>query len=213
MLTITQAEHKAMNSFLNETTKESRQPGRISIAYEHPKQTDSFRVLSLAGLQALPPSVQRRKLPSTHDLKLRTTTDTATGRVLARIVKIPIAHLHIFNPLFDYDLRISINLEANLNLPDLHPDDLVQEATSDNLLPPDRQKDRMSYKHLAYSIDLTRVDVKGIAAKYELEVEVDANVLREQMRLLGAGQRHAYTEVVSGFLDNCTLLMRQRAAA
>ena len=67
----------------------------------------------------------------------------------------------------------------------------------------------MSYKHLAYSIDLTKVESQGVPSKYELELEVDANVLRQQIERGKRGLDTAYTDVVSGFFDNATFLMRQ----
>ena len=65
----------------------------------------------------LPQSIQRR---SGKDPRLRVTTNTKENRIIARIVKVRIADLHIFNPGF-YDCRISINLEVNLDRPDIDP--------------------------------------------------------------------------------------------
>jgi len=200
-----------MNKILNGAITESvRNPGRIAMQYSHPRVTDSFRTLSPAGYQALPPAFQRR--PG-RDLRLRTSTDTKTGQVHARIVKIGLADLHIFNPAGDYDCRISINLEVNLDRPDLHPEDLIEPPTGEKLAPPDRKKDRLSYRHLdTYSIDLTRVDVLHLASKYELELEVESGVLRRQMELMQRGEPHAFGDVVGGFLDNATFLMRCQAS-
>lgn len=129
--------------------------------------------------------------------------------VKARIVKIPISNLHIFNPGPSYDCRISINLEVNLDRPELDLDALIAEDQQGTEV--DRKKDRVSYKHLdVYSIDLTRVDRDGLAATFELELEVDSNVLREQMDLMQDGKPNAFGDVVSGFLDNATFLMRRR---
>ncbi|KXL45896.1 MAG: hypothetical protein FE78DRAFT_120930, partial [Acidomyces sp. 'richmondensis'] len=105
-----------------------------------------------------------------------------------------------------------INIEVDLNRPDLAPfDDLIVEDGGGE---PDRKKDRMSYRHLAYRIDLTRVDVEGTAVgggpKYELEVEVDSQVLRKRVDglLAGSGGGDGYMAVVSGLLENAFLLMR-----
>lgn len=198
-----------MNTFLNQAIQDStRNPGRVPMQYNHPRETDTFRTLSAAGIQALPKAFQQR--PLGRELKLRTTTDHKTNQITARIVKIHIADLHIFNPQGDYDCRITMNLEVNLLRPDLHPDDLIDPPTGANPAPPDRRKDRLSYKHLAYSVDLTRVDVNGLAPKYELELEVDAGLLRAQMDLMQRGESHAFGDVVAGFLDNATYLMRCR---
>ncbi|KAK5129988.1 hypothetical protein LTR08_002581 [Meristemomyces frigidus] len=203
-------EHKAMNTFLNAAITETLQPGRVKMQYLHPRETDSFRPLSAAGLQALPPPFRARssKLPAGRSLKLRTSTNEHNV-VTARIVKLHITDLHIYNPNYNYDCRISINLEANMNRAELAPfDELVEPA-----LPnwgeggtPERRKDRLSYRHLAYSFDLTRVDVRGMEPKYELELEVEAGVLR------GCLGGPGFASVVGGFLDNATFLMRQRPA-
>lgn len=131
--------------------------------------------------------------------------------MLARIVKIGVADLHLYNPRGRYDCRISINVEVDLNRAELAPfDDLVEEGGGE----PDRRKDRMSYRHLAYRVDLTRVDVEGTmaagGAKYELEVEVDSQILGKSVEglLEGSGQGDGYIAVVSGFLENALLLMR-----
>lgn len=204
-----------MNDFLNVAIQATmNNKGRVGMQYKHPKETDSFRALSAAGFAALPPSF--KKIPSRQgrDLRLRTTTNEK-GQVTARIVKSHVADMHIFNPQYDYDCRITINLEANMNRPELAPfEDLVAPisdlgASYKREQPPDRKKDRLSYTHLAYSIDLTRVDVPGLT-KYELELEVDASVLRQQIAAINEGRSSGYQAVVSGFLDNATYLMRQR---
>ena len=103
-----------MNQFLNDALTKTFKPGRVRMDYKHIRETDSFHTLSAYGLQALPESLQRRS-DKGRPPRLRVTTDNKTGNVIARIVKIPIAHLHIFNPGSPYDCRISVNLEVNLN--------------------------------------------------------------------------------------------------
>nr|POF24732.1 mrna-capping enzyme subunit beta [Quercus suber] len=202
-----QAKHQRMNEYLNARTQESHSPGRLPMRHSHPKEVDSFRTLSSVGVQALPQAFQRRGVG--REPRLRTTVDSKSGQVTARIVKVALGSLHIFNPNFDYDCRITVNLEVNLNRPDLHPDDLTIAATETRPAPPDRKKDRLSYKHLAYSIDLTRVDTPGMdQPKYELELEVDGSILRHHFKLRDAGQRNAAMDIVSGFVDNATFLMR-----
>jgi len=214
-----QNEHKAMNAFLNsalQASKMEERHGRVPMDYSHPKSRDSFRPLSDTGYDALPPAFRRHAGEKRKDLKLRTTTNLATGEVEARIVKSKMADLHIFNPAGDYDCRISLNLEANMNLPHLAPyTDLFDEWAPGERASPDRMKDRMSYKHLVYRIDLTMVSVsKALPPKFELELEVEGQVLREQMRLMSGGEgEHAFADLVGGFLDNATFLMRQRAVA
>jgi hypothetical protein len=199
--------HRAANGLLNEETQRSNfSKGRVKINYAHPRETDSFETLSTVGLQALPLALQQRREPG-RELRLRTSRDSNTGAVKARIVKVKIADIHIFNPRGQYDCRISINVEVNMNRPDLHPDDLV--VRNGKLRQPERKKDRLSYKHLAYSIDLTRVDVEGMQPKFELELEVDGGVLREQMQAVREQRDEGgFGAVVGGFLDNAVLLMR-----
>ena len=72
-----------------------------------------------------------------------------------------------------------------------------------------RKKDRLSYKHLVYSFDLTRVDRENMAAKYELELEMDSKVLVGQYSALKQGQPNAYLNIVDGFIDNMMLLTKQ----
>ena len=116
--------------------------------------------------------------------------------------------MHIQNPVEPYDCRISMNLEVNFP-PDVDISELIEPPSHDRPPPPERIKDRLSYKHLAYSIDLTKVESQGVPSKYELELEVDANVLRQQIERGKRGLDTAYTDVVSGFFDNATFLMRQ----
>ncbi|KAK3100972.1 hypothetical protein LTR53_018657, partial [Teratosphaeriaceae sp. CCFEE 6253] len=144
----------------------------------------------------------------------------------ARIVKLNIANLHILNPAGDYDCRVSVNLEADLNAPHLAPHaELSEDWPPGSRVSPDRIKDRMSYRHLLYRIDLTAVttptpgggDGAVGPAKFELELEVEGKGLREQMRRIGGGGgdkgEDAFADVVAGFWDNATLLMRQRAGS
>lgn len=197
-----------MNDFLNATTRASHAPGRVPVEYQHLYQTDSFATLSPAGIASLPPAVQKRPLHG-RELRLRTSRDTKTGQVIAHIIKVPLGDLHIQSPDAPYDCRISMNLEVNLDRPDLDVSDLIEPPTQDKPAPPERRKDRLSYRHLAYSVDLTKVESFRQDPKYELELEVDANILREQIGRAKRGEPSAYTDVVSGFLDNATFLMRE----
>lgn len=209
-----QAEHKHMNEFLNATIKDSKQySGRIGMHYEHPFEIDSFHHLSSYGQSLLPKSIQRRQ--GTQRPRLRITykdnRDGTRGDIKARIVKLPISNLHIFNPGHHYDCRISINLEVNFHRPDVDLDSLI-DVDADRQNPPDvdRVKDRIQYKHLAYCIDLTKVQRRGLEPSHELELEVDSNALREQMALMREGKPNGFGDVVAGFLDNATFLMRTR---
>ncbi|KAK5111142.1 hypothetical protein LTR62_005341 [Meristemomyces frigidus] len=226
-----EGQHAAMNKFLNRTTEAANPTassgrGREPIIHTHTKQIDSFQPLSAAGFQALPESF-RRHVHNRSDLKLRTTVDKASGKTLARIVKHKIADLHIYNPQGVYDCRISLNLEAKLMPPPLDPnppDELLALPSAAEMVEPsakpspDREKDRLSYNHMdVYQIDLTKVESKsgvGIRGEtaYELELEVKAGVLREQMGLKFGGHVHGFDGVVAGFLGNAMVLMREGGA-
>ena len=208
---MTLADHKAMNDFLNATTAKSREPGRVHMGYEHIYERDSFRPLSKLGQQVLPKALQQHQ--SRHrEPKIRITHENAKGKNPVRkaaIVKVNVDNLHIFNPRHNYDCRISINLEVNLlGRTDLADFESLISHDDKGTPQVDRIKDRLSYKHLAYSIDLTKV-VTGDLASYELELEVDSNVLREQMGNIKQRKPDAYGDVVSGFVDNAVFLMRQ----
>ncbi|KAF2858737.1 mRNA triphosphatase CET1 [Piedraia hortae CBS 480.64] len=206
---LTESQHafEAGNAFLNQMTRESHTEGRVPLEYSHPRSQDVFHPLSARGRELLPAAFRNLNLHG-RDLNLRTTTDVKTGIVTARIVKINLAHMHIYSPHSNYDARISINLEVDLNRPELEPfTDLVEAPSAERPAQPARNKDRCSYKHLAYQIDLTRVDVANTTPKYELEVEVEAAVLREQIRMRTF---RGYNAVISGFLENIVHLMRLR---
>ncbi|KAK4999560.1 mRNA-capping enzyme subunit beta [Elasticomyces elasticus] len=210
------ATHKHFNGFLNDCTSASRNqmpgvPPRKHISYTHRYERDSFATLSDAGV-ALLPEIARQEHHPGHLLKLRTTTDTKSNRIVAKIVKIRLADLDIHSPQTEFDCRISVNFEANLlNVPlpsHMTPDDLTL-IDSGKEKQPDRNKDRMSYEHLAYRIDLTQVTDPDKIKTHELEVEVDAQTLGEQAVKLQNGQSNAFEDVVSGLVSNVNLLLRK----
>jgi hypothetical protein len=146
-----------MNNFLNDSVKASiPQPGskRISLSYAHKKERDTFYEISAS---ALPPIVQHHLHPR-HKPKVRITTDQKTGAVLARIVKCRIADLDVYSPRTCLDWRVSVNLEMNY---EGDVSELVVAGDTFSTAPSrkgaERSKDRMSYRHLAYQIDLTQV--------------------------------------------------------
>lgn len=218
---MTMESHRALNEYLNKSLQASMEPGRTKMKYTHLYDTDSFYALSSIALAALPPPMKKRKAGGGRPPRLRVTSDSRTGEIRARIVKVHIDHLHIFDPQALFDVRISVNLEVNLDRPGLDPASLIASPNEPGAGPPvnepERKKDRLSYKHLAYSIDLTKVESNPAPppragedpASYELEVEVDSTLLRQQFGLLEEGKDNAFSEVVGGFLDNVTFLMRQ----
>ncbi|KAL4885560.1 CYTH-like domain-containing protein [Aspergillus karnatakaensis] len=204
---MTQAQHRAMNNFLNETVKASMpqaNPGRIPLSYAHKKERDMFYEVSPSDL----PPIIRQNLNPRHKPKVRVTVDQRTGEVLAKIVKCRVADLDIHNPRFCVDYRISVNLEMNYDgdISHLTPADTGRGAS-------DRNKDRMSYRHLAYQVDLTQVARSEPSAKgefeHELEVEVSAAEIRRQGQLAMSGDpSNQYEDLVKGLLDNIRILAR-----
>lgn len=142
-----------MNSFLNEAVKASmpqQNPSRIPVEYVHKKERDTFYEISAAEL----PPVIRQNLNPRHKPRVRVTTDQRTGEILAKIVKCRVADLDVCSPRTTVDWRVSVNLEMEYtgDVKNLH---MIEPGTTGGR--GDRNKDRMSYRHLAYQVDLTQV--------------------------------------------------------
>ncbi|KAI3107302.1 hypothetical protein CBS147333_6371 [Penicillium roqueforti] len=208
---MTVEQHRAMNNFLNEAVKASMpQPNstRIPLAYVHKKERDTFYEIQAADL----PPVIRQNLNPRHKPKVRVTTDERTGEILAKIVKCRVADMDVCSPRTTVDWRVSVNLEMEYtgdvsNLP-------VIDAAVVKGARGDRIKDRMSYRHLAYQVDLTQVAKSDQQPgknefEHELEVEVSADEIRRQGKLAMSGDpKNQYEDLVKGFVDNIRLLAR-----
>lgn len=143
-----------MNNFLNDIVKAAmpnNNPGRIPLSYAHTKERDTFYEVPPSEL---PPMI-RQNLNPRHKPRVRVTTDQRTGEILAKIVKVRIADLNVLSPRTCVDYRISVNLEMNFDGDVSHLP--VVDTNSDGGKARDRNKDRMSYRHLAYQVDLTQV--------------------------------------------------------
>jgi hypothetical protein len=140
-----------MNNFLNEQVKASmaNESSRIPISYAHKKERDTFYEVSP---QELPPVI-RQNLNPRHKPKVRVTTDAKTGEVLAKIVKCRVADIDVYSPRTHVDWRVSVNLEMEYDGDVTHLP-MVDASKGGR---GERNKDRMSYRHLAYQIDLTQV--------------------------------------------------------
>ncbi|KAJ5935279.1 hypothetical protein N7466_004826 [Penicillium verhagenii] len=205
---MTVEQHRAMNNYLNEQVKASMggpNSPRVPISYAHKKERDTFYEVSPADL----PPVIRQNLNPRHKPKVRVTTDQRTGEVLAKIVKCRVADIDVCSPRTTVDWRVSVNLEMEYegdhrNLP------LVDMSKGGR---GERNKDRMSYRHLAYQVDLTQVAQAEPPTKnefeHELEVEVSAAEIRRQGQLAMNGDpTNQYEELVKGFVDNIRVLAR-----
>jgi polynucleotide 5'-triphosphatase len=126
--------------------------------YAHRRERDTFYELPRTAYATLPGCV-RAVLNSRHTVKVRVTYDQKSGQLLAKIIKARVADLDIYNPQSLLDCRISVNLEMRY---DGNVDNLVSSAESMRL--PDRNKDRLSYTHSCYQIDLTQVTVADVSS-------------------------------------------------
>ncbi|KAL3473451.1 CYTH-like domain-containing protein [Aspergillus californicus] len=204
---MTQVQHRAMNNFLNEAVKASMpqaNPGRIPLSYAHKKERDTFFEVSPSDL----PPVIRHNLNNRHKPKVRVTHDQRTGEIIAKIIKCRVADLDVHSPRTCVDFRVSVNLEMSYDgdISHLTPADTGRGMS-------DRIKDRMSYRHLAYQVDLTQVARSEPSAKgefeHELEIEVSAAEVRRQGQLAMSGDpMNQYEDLVKGLLDNIRVLAR-----
>ncbi|KAF2453877.1 CYTH-like domain-containing protein [Lineolata rhizophorae] len=211
-----------MNKFLNTETALSQQPSRHKIHYTHPKERDAFFLLPPHF--ALPPWAAHFVAERGRGPKLRVTTDLKTGRVKACIVKIRVADLNVYSPLTPFDWRVSVNIELPLSPADFLSNGSgpppSQEAPSEEQeqqflaqLEPDqdaqvRVKDRMQYRHLIYTVDLTQVTLPDGAKVHECEIEADAErVLREADRAR-RGEGNEFERAVGGLVANLRVMCR-----
>lgn len=176
--------------------------------YKHTRETDTFFELSQNGLLALPASLNVNPR-NANKVKVRVTHDQKTGKELAKIVKTRLADMDIYSPQNQADWRISVNVEMDFqgDMRDLIEPDRKGGRGAD------RNKDRMSYRHQAYQIDLTQVTPAEGATmshkEHELEIEVSSEEVRRQGTLLQSGQPNQFMDLVSGFVDNVRTLARQ----
>ena len=159
-----QNQHRNLNQFLNKALVDSqgakqgpastRKP-RIPMTYKHTREIDAFYEISQHGALQLPRSVSNglQTNPNARNrARVRITTDEKTGEELAKIIKTRVADIDVYSPRTLFDWRISINVEMDF---DIDMKDLVALEKRDGKA--DRRKDRVSYKHLQYQIDLTQV--------------------------------------------------------
>ncbi|KAJ5300924.1 uncharacterized protein N7443_005926 [Penicillium atrosanguineum] len=205
---MTVEQHRAMNNFLNETVRHSMpaaDPKRIPLTYAHKKERDTFYEVDPNDL----PPVIRQNLNPRHKPKVRVTTDQRTGEVIAKIIKCRVADIDVYSPRTTVDWRVSVNLEMEYEGD--HTQLPMVDASKGGR--GERNKDRMSYRHLAYQIDLTQVARAELATKnefeHELEIEISAAEIRRQGTLAMAGDpSNQYEELVKGFVDNIRVLAR-----
>jgi len=128
---------------------------RVPIKYLHRREVDKFYELPASMRADLPAAVQNL-LPAKHTVKVRVSTDQKTQQLLAKIVKVRVADMSLYLPGGELDCRISVNLEVNWHGPVEELERVQRQTGLDGRLP-DRNKDRLSYDHGHYQIDLTQV--------------------------------------------------------
>lgn len=208
--------HAKLNAELNSAVSTSLgpinlTPHRKPIIFKHRHEVDSLYNLSDADKSNLSPQIRRLLRPN-QTYRVRVTRNKDETEILAKIIKIRIADLHVqsLNARFDY--RISINFEANWN-GDLDTLIAANEGM-DRDDSQDRRKDRMSYAHCPYQVDLTQVMLKRDddkdekerrkRASHELEVELDAAAVME-LAQKGDGP---YDDLIRGYLADIRILAR-----
>lgn len=128
--------------------------GRVQVQYAHRREIDRFIELP-PELQARIPGCMRSRLGSrARSVRVRLTYDQKTKEVLGKIIKARVADIDLHLPSCPMDCRLSVNLEMDWDGP---AQELEQLAASQTDRQPDRNKDRLSYTHGPYQIDLTQV--------------------------------------------------------
>ncbi|KAJ7600875.1 mRNA triphosphatase CET1 [Mycena floridula] len=185
---MTAHQHRHYNNLLN-NLKTSSSPAGAQMDYNHLYLVDSF----YPG-------------ESSHSKdKIRVTRDEKTGTVIESMKKIRLGDLNICSPKRAADWRISVNLEVPVS----HP---VGSATHT------RRKDRMSYSHEEFRIDLTQVTSSspggGSEVLHELEVEIArpafllAAALKRGDPNASEIERNAFDELIRVFVNNSRILVR-----
>lgn len=207
---MTEAQHRALNGFLNNALVESQPPQRTRMAYVHTYENDTFYDMSQNGALSLPASIRKQIDPRNPRTipKIRVTHNKKTGEEIAKIIKARVADIDVYSPRTAFDWRVSVNVEMRIE-GDLR--ELIEPGATGRK-GADRNKDRMSYRHLAYQIDLTQVTSPEAASKFdkehELEIEVSSLDVRRQGQLARDGKASQYEKLVRGFADNVRILAR-----
>ncbi|KAI5857403.1 mRNA triphosphatase CET1 [Durotheca rogersii] len=220
---MTESQHCELNGFLNEQVRASfpRNPtaiSRVQVQYVHRREVDRFFELPSQMRQRIPVCVSGL-LQQSSPLKARVTYDQKTGKILAKIIKARIGNLNIHFPHLPLDCRIGINLEWDWDGP---AEEIELNQIPNKERPPDRIKDRLSYAHGLYQIDLTQVTQghptkgnqgplpqAGTTKEHELEIELEARSLIEHGRLLIEDKPNRYEDLVDGLVNNVRLLARR----
>lgn len=186
------SQHKHFNKLLNELRTASSQPGHPStpLAYDHLHLVDSFYSSEGSGDRD----------------KIRVTRNEKTNEVIESLRKVRLGNLDIYSPKRAADWRISVNVEV----PVKHP---IGTATFK------RRKDRMSYSHEEFRIDLTQVTSQAAQSQQpEILHELELELARPALLLATAAKRNdenvtehersAFDELIRAFVNNARILVR-----
>lgn len=166
-----------------------------------------------------------------RNVRVRVSRDQKTKEVVGKIVKARVADLDLHIPMCPMDCRISVNLEWDWDGP---MEELDALAASQRERQPDRNKDRMTYTHGLYQVDLTQVTQSSVShgvspitftfqdaslanysqqtrveREHELEIELNPDKLIEQGNRAMNGEAHRLPELIEGLVDNIRILARK----
>ncbi|CCM02476.1 uncharacterized protein FIBRA_04576 [Fibroporia radiculosa] len=138
--------------------------------------------------------------------RVRVTRDENTGTVVACMRKVRLGDLDIYCPKRVADWRISVNVEIPVPQP-------IGTATHT------RKKDRLSYSHEEFVIDLTQVTSStGTSSQPEVLHELEIEVARSDYLVYVASKRNdpsapeevrgAFDELIRAFVNNARILVR-----
>jgi hypothetical protein len=163
-----QIQHKSFNEFLNLQVQQTHPNNKANAALPRPRlPIDYLHRHEIDRFFDLPPAVRDRELPVCvakpiatrgHGARVRVTYDQKTNKVLAKIIKARVADVSLHFPDQPLDCRISVNLEMDW---DGSVEELERLAGTSGGAGAgagrQRVKDRLSYRHGCYQIDLTQV--------------------------------------------------------
>ncbi|KAJ3731267.1 CYTH-like domain-containing protein [Lentinula guzmanii] len=195
---MTAAQHKHFNTLLNKLKISSSQPGYASsspLDYHHLHLVDAF----------YPSESNDRE-------KIRVTRDEKTGTVTESMKKIRLGDLNVYSPKRMADWRVSVNLEVPVA-------QFARYSTSSCwIFDTYPEKDRMSYSHEEFNIDLTQVTSTNPSGTPEILHELEIEIARPALLLSTAAkrgdmnasehERDAFDELIRAFVNNARILVR-----
>jgi polynucleotide 5'-triphosphatase len=208
-------QHARLNKYLNSAVQQSQRPDRKPIEYKHLRETDYFYDIPQMALHLLDPLVLdihnrsgRKGAP-----RLRVTRDNVTDKITAVIVKTRLQDMEVRCPNDEFDFRVSISLETQW----IHQGYEQFPEHLDHGVRTTRSKDRLSYRHQGFLVDLTQVTPFHRPGEkpdriHELEIEMDVDKLMEEGYKNLNNQPNQYTDLVHVFLNNVKVVTRAAKA-